>query len=151
MIIVFDPGETTGLARFEDDGTFLSRVHIPNGLNGVIGYLNNLKLPKGSVLVSENFIFRRNVENLGANLTPLYILGALNLYSAQENLMLVLQQPGLHETVPFQVLTNLGIEVPDNPEHKDHVHGMDATRHGIAYMRNHPQQFKHILEKGYPQ
>lgn len=142
VILSLDPGGTTGytIAVVSDDEPFeiMMQGQIKNGLKGFLDFhwdvLENFKIDK---IVCESFNLREGIY--GADLTPTYIIGALEaLYPVTE---IIYQEPKLKPLCDDDRLKKLGLYIPGKP------HMMDAVRHGIIYLRN----AKHLptLEKGW--
>ncbi len=142
VMLSLDPGGTTGYAImvvWEDEPVEVVRSgQIQHGLKGFLDFhwdvLESVKIDK---IVCESFALREGIY--GADLTPTYIMGALEaLYPTTE---IIYQEPKLKPLCDDARLKRLRMHVPGKP------HMMDAVRHGIIYLRNN----KHMptLEAGW--
>lgn len=140
-LLSFDPGGTTGVALIEatdDDIEVVWVKQIERGLQGFLDFhwdqLIDMEFDK---IVCESFNLREGIY--GADLTPVYIIGALEaLYPEME---IIYQEPKLKPLCDNDRLKKMNFYLPSKP------HGMDAVRHGIIHLRNS----KHMptLEKGW--
>jgi hypothetical protein len=141
-ILSLDPGGTTGVALFEvtdiDEPELVWVKQIGGGLKGFLDFhwdqLEDMNIDK---IVCESFTLREGIY--GADLSPVYIIGALEaLYPTTE---LIYQEPKLKPLCDNDRLKKMNLYLPSKP------HGMDAIRHGIIYLRNS----KHMptLKKGW--
>ena len=140
-ILSLDPGGTTGVALFEvteEEAELIWVKQIEGGLQGFLNFhwdvLEHMKLDK---IICESFTLREGIY--GADLSPVYIIGALEaLYPGTE---LIYQEPKLKPLCDNDRLKKMSLYLPSKP------HGMDAVRHGIIHLRNS----KHMptLQKGW--
>jgi len=94
-------------------------------LNGFIAWQKDFDTPI-DVIVCESFTLRPGIH--GANLSPTYIIGALEaLYQGFD---IVYQEPKLKPLCDDQRLKKMGFYTVG----QQHVN--DSTRHGIIYLRN---------------
>lgn len=129
-ILSLDPGGTTGVALFEvteDEVELIWVKQIQGSLRGFLDFhwdvLEGMNL---DMIVCESFTLREGI--FGADLSPVYIMGALEaLYPTTK---LVYQEPKLKPLCDNDRLKKMGLYTPGKP------HGMDAVRHGIIYLRN---------------
>lgn len=131
VLLTLDPGGTTGytvMVVSEDEPAEIVRSgQIQGGLKGFLDFhwdvLEDIKIDK---VICESFSLREGIY--GADLTPTYIIGALEaLYPTTE---LIYQEPKLKPLCDDSRLKRLGLYIPGKP------HMMDAVRHGIIYLRN---------------
>jgi hypothetical protein len=141
LLLSLDPGGTTGVAltEYDDDGfEIVWHKQIKNGLQGFLDFhWDQLELLNLDKIVCENFTLREGVY--GADLTPVYIIGALEaLYPVTE---LSYQAPSMKPLCDDTRLKKMGLYTPGSG------HAMDAVRHAIIYLRNN----KHIptLKRGW--
>lgn len=130
-ILSLDPGGTTGYAIFHvekhEEPELLRQGQIAGGLNGFLDFhWDVLEDIDFDVIVCESFTLREGVY--GANLDPVYIIGALEaLYPTTE---IVYQSPALKKLCEDDRLKTMGLHVPGKP------HRNDAVRHLVVYLRN---------------
>lgn len=126
-----DPGGTTGYAVFEyDEYDFevIESGQIGGGLTGFIETWNKQLLP-GDYVVCESFSLREGIY--GADLSPVYIIGALEAFTKHERFIRVYyQEPKLKPLCDDERLKKLGLHKKGMP------HRNDAVRHGIIHLRN---------------
>jgi hypothetical protein len=142
VILSLDPGGTTGyaivLVTEDDELEIMMQGQIKNGLKGFLDFhwdvLEDIKIDK---IIAESFTLREGIY--GADLTPVYIIGALEaLYPTTE---IIYQEPKLKPLSDDDRLKHMGLHIPGKP------HMMDAVRHAVIYLRNN--KHKPTLEKGW--
>lgn len=136
-IIGIDPGETTGIAIYNDD---VWQYHQLEGEHFEdLEWL--LKVERPDVVVCESFQKRNNP---GANTKPLLYIGAINGYCLTYNIELVFQTPSqgkafwTNNKLKACGLYTAGLK-----------HAMDATRHVLLYLLNTktlPQKYLDLLK-----
>lgn len=139
-ILCLDPGGTTGAALIEytdDSVSVLESFQIQGGLTGFISWHNNTELD-WDLVVCESFTLRPGVH--GVDLSPTYIIGALEALSEQKK-SIVYQEPKLKPLCDDARLKVMEMHTPGKG------HANDAVRHGIIYLR----AMKHLptLKKGW--
>lgn len=124
MILSVDPGDTTGIAYWEDDGTFIEREALPfeELLEKLQGF-SNIK-----VIVCEDYRLRggRQVAQTGSRFVAVQVIGALKLLAKENKARFVLQQP----TVLTVAALHSGVARPSNHSKS---HDIDAYNHGYYY------------------
>ncbi len=143
LILSLDPGGTTGYALWDvaDDGSYVAKVRegqIAGSLKGFLDFhwdvLEDYPIDK---IICESFTLREGVH--GADLSPVYIIGALEaLYPTTE---VIYQEPKIKPLVTDARLVRLEMYEPGKP------HRNDAVRHLVIYLRN--KKHKGILELGW--
>lgn len=125
MIISVDPGETTGIAYWEDDGTFISREALTQD-----EILDKVETLSGvTVIVVEDYRLRQGKQMVqtGSRFVAVQIIGALKAYARRVGAKFVLQ--------PANVLTvaalHSGVKRPSNHSKS---HDIDAYNHGYYYL-----------------
>jgi hypothetical protein len=125
MVISVDPGETTGIAFWEDDGTFISRtVHT---LDDILDFTasGNENI---TTIVCEDYRLRQGKQMVqtGSRFVAVQIIGALKSMAKRVGAKFVLQ--------PAQVLTvaslHSGVKRPSNHAKS---HDIDAYNHGYYF------------------
>lgn len=143
-MLCLDPGGTTGYAIFEwgEDSEFVikSAGQIPDGLAGFIKWYGEKHFGDWQFVVCESFTLRTGVKF--PDLSPVYIIGALEAYEDAWNQKVVYQPPTSKPLCNDDILKRLGIYIPGRG------HANDALRHGIIYLRNN----RHMptLRKAWP-
>lgn len=125
MILSVDPGDTTGIAYWEDDGTFLEQEALP-----FEELLDKLKSFTGNItaIVCEDYRLRggRQIAQTGSRFVAVQVIGALKLLAKEKKAKFVLQ--------PANVLTvaalHSGVKRPTNHSKS---HDVDAYNHGYYY------------------
>lgn len=139
-MLSLDPGGTTGVAIIEygtESYEVIKTLQIRNGLQGFLDFhWDELEDWEFDEIVCESFDLREGVY--GADLSPVYIIGALEaLYPKAVN-KIIYQKPSQKSLCEDDRLRKLGLHEPGRP------HANDAVRHGIIYLRNskHPSVLK---------
>jgi hypothetical protein len=129
-LLSLDPGGTTGYAIVDyTDSDF--RVETSGQIKGgLAGFLEQdaemLELYRFDVIVCESFTLREGIY--GADLSPVYIIGALEaLYQDNKK---VYQEPKLKPLCDDSRLKKMGLYKSGKP------HENDAIRHAVIYLRN---------------
>jgi hypothetical protein len=138
-ILSLDPGGTTGVAffSFDEASVELNKVEqVKDGLEGFIAWYLELDTPV-DVIVCESFTLRPGVH--GVNLSPTYIIGALEALSRGK--VIVYQEAKLKPLCDDARLKKMGLF------QSGLGHANDAVRHGIIYLRN--KKHAPTLEKGW--
>lgn len=127
-----DPGGTTGFAIINYGRTQAPVVErmgqIEGGLEGFIKWYDMNGRYDWSFTVCESFILRPGVH--GADITPAYVIGALEALEAAYGAVPVYQKPSQKKLCEDDVLKRIGMYQVGKP------HANDAIRHGIIYLRN---------------
>jgi hypothetical protein len=124
MVISVDPGETTGIAYWENDGTFISREALPQ--DDLLDKLETLS--DVTVIVTEDYRLRQGKQMVqtGSRFVAVQIIGALKAYARRVGAKFVLQ--------PANILTiaalHSGVKRPSNHAIS---HDIDAYNHGYYY------------------
>ena len=125
MIISVDPGETTGIAYWEDNGTFISREALTQ--DEILDKVETLS--DVTVIVVEDYRLRQGKQMVqtGSRFVAVQIIGALKAYARRVGAKFVLQ--------PANVLTvaalHSGVKRPSNHSKS---HDIDAYNHGYYYL-----------------
>lgn len=132
-MLALDPGGTTGVAIFdyEQDSqpVMVMNDQIPGSLEGFIEwYLDRKPKYQWDHIVCEDFTLRLNVKF--PDLSPVYIIGALNGIEWYSVHTLTMQQPTMKPLCDDDRLKKMGLHTPG------FGHANDAVRHAIIYLRN---------------
>lgn len=140
-LLSLDPGGTTGASVLYYDDSVVELVEvtqIKDALGGFLAWQEQFDTPI-DLIVCESFTLRPGVH--GANLSPTYIIGALEaLYKSTE---IIYQEPKLKPLCDDSRLKAMGFHRPGMQ------HANDSTRHGIIYLRNN--KHRPTLLKGWPE
>jgi hypothetical protein len=124
MVISVDPGETSGIAFWEDDGTFISRETVnQDELFDLIERLSDV-----TVIVCEDYRLRqgKQMAQTGSRFVAVQIIGALKAYARRVKAKFVLQTP--------QVLSVAALHSQvKRPSNHAKSHDIDAYNHGFYY------------------
>ncbi len=144
-VLAFDPGETTGFARFEDGYlTWSEQLNTPTVMSsatmlnrlitaGPYGQDGRYILPE---VVVENYqVFKwRAKQHVGDTLHTPRMIGCIETICALKNISLTKQTPQNAKTfVTDDKMKAWNMYVPGQP------HARDAIRHGIFYVLFHKQ------------
>jgi hypothetical protein len=127
-ILSLDPGGTTGITVLEFDTKevrILEATQVKGDLSGFLAWQEKFDTPI-DIIVCESFTLRPGIH--GANLSPTYIMGALE--ALYKDFDIIYQEPKLKPLCDDQRLKKMGLYRSGQP------HANDATRHGIIYLRN---------------
>ena len=126
MILSVDPGDTTGIAYWEDDGTFLAREALPfeELLEKLNSFTGNIK-----VIVCEDYRLRggRQIAQTGSRFVAVQVIGALKLIAKEYKAKFILQPSNV---LPVAELHS-GVKRPSNHSKS---HDIDAYNHGYYYL-----------------
>lgn len=124
MVISVDPGDTTGIAYWTDQGQFVEREALSQEqLFDKLEILENV-----TAVVCEDYRLRQGKQMVqtGSRFVAVQIIGALKAYARRVNAKFVLQ--------PANVLTvaalHSGVKRPSNHSRS---HDIDAYNHGYYY------------------
>jgi len=124
MVISVDPGETTGIAYWSDQGEFVEREALDQeALFDKLEQLDNV-----TIVVCEDYRLRQGKQMVqtGSRFVAVQIIGALKAYAQRVGAKFVLQ--------PAQVLTvaalHSGVKRPSNHAKS---HDIDAYNHGYYF------------------
>jgi len=124
MVISVDPGETTGIAYWSDQGEFVEREALDQeALFDKLEQLDNV-----TIVVCEDYRLRQGKQMVqtGSRFAAVQIIGALKAYARRVGAKFVLQ--------PAQVLTvaalHSGVKRPSNHAKS---HDIDAYNHGYYF------------------
>jgi hypothetical protein len=124
MVISVDPGDTTGIAYWENDGTFISREAMSQDeLFDKLEQLSDV-----TVIVCEDYRLRqgKQMAQTGSRFVAVQVLGALKAYARRVGAKFVLQQP--------QVLSVAALHSQvKRPSNHAKSHDIDAYNHGYYY------------------
>lgn len=134
--LALDPGGTTGYAIIEHDEydfEVIESGQIDCGLDGFIEAWTNSAFGLPEYVVCESFTLREGIY--GADLSPVYIIGALEALVVADNgrdepIDIHYQEPKLKPLCDDERLKKLGLHKKGMP------HRNDAVRHGIIHLRN---------------
>ena len=124
MVISVDPGETTGIAYWSDQGEFVER----EALNQETLFDKLEQLDNVTIVVCEDYRLRQGKQMVqtGSRFVAVQIIGALKAYARRVGAKFVLQ--------PAQVLTvaalHSGVKRPSNHAKS---HDIDAYNHGYYF------------------
>ena len=125
MVISVDPGETSGIAFWEDDGTLISRTTYD--LDDILKFTATTNQPIKTI-VCEDYRLRQGKQMVqtGSRFIAVQIIGALKSMAQRIGAKFVLQ--------PANVLTvaalHSGVKRPSNHAKS---HDIDAYNHGYYY------------------
>ena len=141
--LCLDPGGTTGVAMLAyDDFTYkvIRTWQIKNGLQGFLDFhwdeLEDMVIQQ---IICESFDRREGVH--GGDLSPVYIIGALEALYPKALVEIVYQKPSQKSLCGDDRLRKLGLYESGRP------HANDAVRHGIIYLRN--KKHATVLKEGW--
>jgi hypothetical protein len=131
-----DPGGTTGYAIIEHDEydfELIESGQIQYGLEGFVDTWLGGAFGSPDYVVCESFTLREGIY--GADLSPVYIIGALEALvmaesGSEEPIRIHYQEPKLKPLCDDERLKKLGLHQKGKP------HRNDAVRHGIIHLRN---------------
>lgn len=129
-LLSLDPGGTTGYALIDYDDDYFRIIEsgqVAGGLKGFIEWDSSFFEAIGvERIICESFTLREGIY--GADLSPVYIIGALEaLYQNEE---IIYQEPKLKPLCDDERLKKMGYHERGKP------HRNDALRHAIIYLRN---------------
>jgi hypothetical protein len=143
-ILSIDPGGTTGIAEITytalDEPVLKSVQQIEGGLQGFLEWYRG-RQGNWDQIVCEDFVLRPSVKF--PDLSPVYIIGALEAFEVFNSVKPIYQSPSLKPLCNDEVLKRIDFYTKGKP------HGNDATRHGIIYLRH--IKHKPTLLRGWPQ
>ena len=124
MVISVDPGETSGIAFWEDDGTFISRETAnQDELFDLIEHLSDV-----TVIVCEDYRLRqgKQMAQTGSRFVAVQIIGALKAYARRVGAKFVLQPPNILTIAAMHSQVK-------RPSNHAKSHDIDAYNHGFYY------------------
>ncbi len=125
MILSVDPGDTSGIAYWENDGTFISReaLNFEDLLEKLTDFPEDV-----TVIVCEDYRLRqgRQAAQTGSRFVAVQVIGALKLLAKRKKAKMVLQPP----TVLTIAAMHSGVKRPSNHAKS---HDIDAYNHGYYY------------------
>jgi hypothetical protein len=133
-ILSLDPGGTTGWAVFEveedTEPVLVDYGQIPGSLGGFLNWIHDTDGLSVHRVVCESFTLREGVY--GADLSPVYIIGALEalIYNVADKDFITYQEPKIKPLCNNDRLKDMGFFK------KGQQHANDAIRHGLIYLRN---------------
>ena len=125
MVISVDPGETTGIAFWKEDGTFIERTTYDLDMLLSFAALSNQPI---TTIVCEDYRLRQGKQMVqtGSRFVAVQIIGALKAMAKRIGAKFILQ--------PATVLTvaalHSGVKRPSNHAKS---HDIDAYNHGYYY------------------
>jgi len=130
-VLSLDPGGTTGYMIGTVDPNSELNIErsgqIKNSLRGFLDFhWDVLESEDIDLIICEGFELREGVH--GADLSPVYIIGALEALYA--TIPIEYQMPYLKPLVDDDRLKKLGLHEPGKP------HRNDAVRHAVVFLRN---------------
>lgn len=133
LILSLDPGGTTGVALIESqedtEPQLLWATQVNGGLAGFMDfYLNEIKQFPLDLIVCESFTLREGIY--GADLSPVYIIGALEAFNRASKVEIKYQAPSQKSLCDDARLKKMGLH------QRGKQHANDAIRHAIIYLRN---------------
>lgn len=141
--LCLDPGGTTGVAMLaydDEEYRVLKTWQIKNGLHGFLDFhWDELEDWDIDQIICESFDLREGVY--GADLSPVYIIGALEALYPKGVCEIVYQKPSQKPLCGDERLRKLELYESGRP------HANDAVRHGIIYLRN--KKHKSVLREGW--
>lgn len=143
LALCLDPGGTTGVALIAyDDESYriVETWQIKNGLQGFLDFhWDELEDWDIDQIICESFDLREGVY--GADLSPVYIIGAVEALYPKGVYDIVYQKPSQKSLCGDERLKKLELHEPGRP------HANDACRHGIIYLRN--KKHRKVLSDGW--
>jgi hypothetical protein len=130
-ILGLDPGGTTGWAIIEYDDSSVKLIDKGQTKGALDGFLNDFNLEvlnQYDQIVCESFTLREGIY--GADLSPVYIIGALQALLHNTGKIVNYQEPKLKPLCDNDRLKMMGLYTAGQG------HAMDAVRHAIIYLRN---------------
>lgn len=124
MVISLDPGETSGIAYWEDNGTYISREALTQ--DELFDKLETLS--DVTVIVCEDYRLRQGKQMVqtGSRFVAVQIIGALKAYARKCGSKFVLQTPNVLSVASL----HSGVKRPSNHAIS---HDVDAYNHGYYY------------------
>jgi hypothetical protein len=142
-MLSLDPGGTTGIAVIEYgdlEYQVIKTWQVAGGLQGFLDFhWDELDDWQFDQIVCESFDLREGVY--GADLSPVYIIGALEALYPNALMEIIYQKPSQKALCGDDRLRKLGLHQPGKP------HANDAVRHGIIYLRN--KKHTGVLKQGW--
>ena len=127
MFLVLDPGETTGFARFEQDGSLIDIGQV-EGIEDLVTWINDLD-PKPALIVYEQFLVDPHVRLGGSDLETVQAIGQIRKYGIENGIVAIPQS----RTIKLIGYRWAGKKPLPKKRH-DESHKWDALAHGIYYL-----------------
>lgn len=124
MVISVDPGDTTGVAYWSDQGDFVEKEMLTfDQLVDRLETLDNV-----TAIVCEDYRLRQGKQMVqtGSRFLAVQVIGALKAYAKRVGAAFTLQQPNVLTVAAL----HSGMKRPSN--HKE-SHDVDAYNHGYYY------------------
>lgn len=121
-LLAFDPGQTTGWARFED--TILTGAGTLSGLGAVWGLLTDFKPDK---IVMEGFRLYpgRAAAKIYSSFPEIEVIGVIRLFAELHGIVLIEELASeAKQRYPDDRLKSMDLYIPNK-------HARDAVRHGL--------------------
>lgn len=130
MYIAFDPGETTGYAIFDAHGKISDFGQIPNGVEGLTGFLMEHDEPVTAVII-ESYMVRPDDHslkaNVGSKMETVQAIGTIRGWAYARKAEIIMQQPQVKKIGEL----NSGYKPGSNHSQS---HQIDAINHGVYYL-----------------
>ncbi len=135
MLLAFDPGETTGFARFEHGDLTWSEQLATHTIHAATPSLDILITSKCEVVVENYQVYKwRAKEHVGDTLHTPRLIGCIETLCAQQGFRPTKQlAQNAKRFVTDEKLKAWGMYVKGKP------HARDAIRHGIFYLLFHKE------------
>lgn len=129
MYLSFDPGDTTGIAEFLDDGTLTWMGQV--SLKDLMEYLNNYEPTREMTVIIEDFVLfaRRAQQQAGSRMKASQAIGIIKMFASRHNAKVVMQQASIKPIA----LKLTGARMPSK---HSQTHQIDAYLHGAYYLIN---------------
>lgn len=125
-ILAFDPGDTTGVAIFSDQGELKQMTQLK--LQDLIDFLGGYEFPVSLVIVEDFRLFKRKaMQQVGSTMPAPQVIGAIKTFASMKGVEVVLQPANIKPLA----LKWSGIIMPGN--HAD-SHQWDAYLHGYYWL-----------------
>jgi hypothetical protein len=138
LIIGVDPGDTTGLARWDGEMFFRAQVNVCS--EHILTYVRHIIKP-GDLVVCERFVIGTGTARKHRAVRATEVIGALREYTLEHNARFVLQSAAdAKRFASNKLLRRIGWYTPGL------THANDAARHVLlAVARERPAEFDKIV------
>jgi hypothetical protein len=129
-LLAFDPGDTTGWAAFDEEGSLMNMGHIL--FSDLPEFLAKYGDTEISYVVVEDFVLfaKRAVKQAGSRMKASQVIGMLKLWAAQKNAILVMQQANIKPAAMKWSQMHM-------PSDHSQTHQFDAYLHGYYWLHTH--------------
>lgn len=125
-ILAFDPGDTTGIAVFDIDGSVKEMLH--KSLDDLLLWLANYEAPVQLVICEDFILFRkRAMQQSGSRMKASQAIGAIKAFALQKGATFELQKP---EIKPIAMKWS---QIAMPADHSK-THMYDAYLHGYYWL-----------------